>query len=100
MESFTQSSVISTVILLGGLLVAGFLIYQIVKSFITLAAVVVTVLLLYAGYLYFTGQRVPFTREEIEKHGEEKIAPLKDEGGRMMEKYLREKAAEKNPIKK
>ncbi len=95
MESMFPSSIIGTLLMIAGLLVVGFIIFQIVKSVLTLAAIMITIVLLYAGYLYYTGQKLPSNRREIIKHGEEKLKPFKEKGDEVINKYLKEKAVEK-----
>lgn len=53
------------------------LVIAIVKHFMKLFLVAVLLLAAYAGYLAYTGQKVPTTSEDIIQHGAEKLDEIK-----------------------
>ncbi len=63
----------NTLTLLAAIIIGLMVFLAIIKRFIRLFAVAVFILLCYAGYLYYTGQKVPVTKEEILEHGSEKL---------------------------
>jgi FtsH-binding integral membrane protein len=61
------------------------------RQVFSLFVIAVLVLALYAGYLAYTGQKIPTSSEEILKHGSEQLQKLKvDEMKRKGEQALKE----------
>jgi hypothetical protein len=50
---------------------------------------------LYAGYLYITGQKIPTTKEDIIKHGKEKIEVIKDKGEKILKDNVKKQIDKK-----
>jgi ABC-type bacteriocin/lantibiotic exporter with double-glycine peptidase domain len=61
------------------ILIAIMVLITILKKLFKLFLVSVLVLVLYAGYLAYSGQKIPLTTEEILQHGSEQINRLKPE---------------------
>ncbi len=59
------------------ILIAIMVLITILKKLFKLFLVSVLVLVLYAGYLAYSGQKIPLTTEEILQHGSEQIDRLK-----------------------
>ncbi len=78
MESLFHSSVFTTALLVAAIIIAAIIVYKTIKGLLKLVALIITFLLIYAGYLFLTGQKIPFTREEIIKHGNDRIKILKE----------------------
>jgi len=50
------------------------------KKLAMVALVLVALLVLYVGYLTYTGQKVPKTKQEVMEYGTKKIDAIKKEG--------------------
>jgi hypothetical protein len=68
---------ISTILAACAVITAVVLVFAFIKRLISLIAITVCLLLLYAGYLYYTGQRIPVTRDDILKHGQEQVEKIR-----------------------
>ena len=56
---------INTVMAIAAAAIVLFIIYHLVKGIIKLAAIVLLLILLYAGYLSYTGQKMPQSGAEL-----------------------------------
>ncbi len=87
MESIINTLSSNPVFLIILVILVIVIIFSIVKRLFKLLIPLIILIGVYAGYLYVTGQKIPTTKEDIIKHGKEKIKVIKDEG----EKILKDK---------
>ncbi|MEA3296133.1 MAG: hypothetical protein U9Q27_03290 [Patescibacteria group bacterium] len=87
MESIINTLSSNPVFLIIFVILVIIIIFSIVKRLFKLLIPLIILVGLYAGYLYNTGQNIPTTKEDIIKHGKEKIEVIKDKG----EKILKDK---------
>ena len=78
----------NTILLVLTILIGIMIVISIVKRFLRLFLIAVIVLALYAGYLSYTGQKVPTSSKEILEHGSGKLEELKKEA---VKQQLKEK---------
>ena len=56
-----------------GLFLVAILLFAIIKQVLKLIYLMVILVLLYGGYLFYTGQKIPKTQNELMKHGIEQL---------------------------
>ncbi len=79
---------INTVMVIAAAAIALFIIYYIVKGILKLAAIVLLLLLLYAGYLSYTGEKLPRSGAEMLRRLSERVEMVRDKSGSMLETIL------------
>ncbi|MBN1532239.1 MAG: hypothetical protein JXA20_06220 [Spirochaetes bacterium] len=72
---------VNTILAIVAVIVTALLLFAFIKRLIGLVAISLCLLLLYAGYLFFTGQRIPTSKSDIFKHGIQQIDKLKNQSG-------------------
>jgi len=80
---------INTVMVIAAAAIVLFIIYQLVKGIINLAAVVLLLILLYAGYLSYTGQKMPQGGDEIIQRLSECVEVAREKGGGVLKTMLK-----------
>jgi hypothetical protein len=86
---------VNTILAIAAVIVTALLVFAFIKRLISLVAISVCLLLLYGGYLFFSGQRIPTTKSEMLNHGIQQIDKLKRQSGVDLNSILSGKA----PIK-
>ncbi len=86
---------INTVLAIAAIVTAAILLFAFIKRLISLIAITLCMLIMYAGYLYFSGQRIPLTKKEILVHGIEQMNKIKTEGGIDIDSILKEPKKER-----
>ena len=56
------------------------LIYTAIKKFIKVALLIALAIVIYFGYLAFTGQKIPTSKRELIEHGNEKLEKIRERG--------------------
>jgi len=79
---------ISTLLAVIAIITAVVLVFAFIKRLISLIAITVCMLLLYAGYLYYTGQKIPISKNELILHGQEQIMKIQSEKNMKLDKLL------------
>jgi membrane protein implicated in regulation of membrane protease activity len=69
----------NTLFLVLAIIIAIMIALALIRHVFSLFVIAVLVLAAYAGYLAYTGQKIPTTSEEILKHGSEQLQKLKVE---------------------
>ena len=69
----------STLSLVITIIICIIIVLCILKKFSKMIIISVSILLIYMGYLFFTGQKVPTNKDEILEHGSEKLKQYKIE---------------------
>ena len=90
MESIIQALSSNPIFLIIFVIIIIVIIFSIVKKLFKLLIPLLILIGLYAGYLYFTGQEIPTTKENILKHGKNKIEEVKKESNKLKEKIEKE----------
>ncbi|MCL1911804.1 MAG: hypothetical protein FWG13_06335 [Leptospirales bacterium] len=54
------------------------LVLAVIKRFLWLFVTAVLAVIIYAGYLSYTGQKIPVTKDEIIEHGRQKLEDIKE----------------------
>jgi hypothetical protein len=85
----------NTILAIAAVLVTALLLFAFIKRLISLIAISVCLLFLYAGYLYFSGQRIPTTKSEMINHGIQQIHKLKEQSGVDLDTILDGKSPKK-----
>ncbi|MBC8358623.1 MAG: hypothetical protein ISS41_11535 [Candidatus Aminicenantes bacterium] len=80
MESIISSLTSSPIFIIILAILVIIIVIAIIKRLLKLLIPVFILVVLYVGYLYFTGQKIPTTKEEILQHGKETIEKIKDKG--------------------
>ncbi len=80
---------INTVMAIAAAAIALFIVYQIVKGVIKLVAIVLLLLILYAGYLSYTGERIPQSGAELIQRLSGRVDMVREKGGDVMKTILR-----------
>ncbi|MGV7928286.1 MAG: hypothetical protein AB2L13_05140 [Spirochaetota bacterium] len=80
---------VNTVLVIAAAAIALFIIYHIVKGILKLAAIVLLLLLLYAGYLSYTGEKLPGSGEEMMRRLSEKVDVVRERGDDLFKTILR-----------
>ncbi|MBS3768422.1 MAG: YtxH domain-containing protein [Candidatus Cloacimonetes bacterium] len=62
------------------------LLISVIKRVWRMLVTIIIIILIYFGYLYMTGQKIPTSREEIREHVKEKSEELKNKGKEFLEK--------------
>ncbi len=85
LNAITADKLIFIVILIGVILIAVAIIKELFKIalFILLAAV------LYAAFLSYSGQKIPLTKDEAVKHGNEQADWIKKESGKIIRDWIK-----------
>lgn len=83
------------IFLILGLILVAILIFSILKQVLKLIYFSVILILLYGGYLYYTGQKIPQTREELLQHGSEQLDRINKASKDFQEKMKKQKQQEK-----
>ncbi|HSV96499.1 MAG TPA: hypothetical protein VLM75_06125 [Spirochaetota bacterium] len=75
---------INTVMAVAAAAIVLFIIYYIIKGIIKLAAIVLLLLLLYAGYLSYTGEKLPWNGGETLKHLWERVELVREKSSEII----------------
>jgi hypothetical protein len=95
MNTAISSPSFNTILAIAALVLAVLLLYAFIKRLISLIAIILFMLMLYAGYLYFSGQRIPTTQKEIMSHGIEQLEKIKSNKGVSIDKLLNDQHTKK-----
>jgi predicted tellurium resistance membrane protein TerC len=77
MESIITALTTNKLILTIAVIISILIVLSVAKKLVRVALVCVSILILYAAYLVFTGQKVPRTRQEAIQHVTKKIDELR-----------------------
>ena len=88
MEDIINTITSNKVYLVLAVIIGITLVLSVIKRFFKLIVISTAILVIYVGYLYYTGQKIPETREEILEHGTEKFKKLKDVGQDTLKKVI------------
>lgn len=80
METLITALTSNKVILAIAVVISILIVLSVARKLVRVAVVLLAILILYAAYLVYTGQKVPKTKEEIVEHGTKKIEELKKNG--------------------
>jgi Ca2+/Na+ antiporter len=86
MESIINALISNKLLLAVAVIVSILIILSALKKLVKIAVVLFAMLILYIGYLVYTGQNVPKTKDEIIEYGEKKIDTIKKDGFRSIRK--------------
>ena len=81
MESIISSFHVKTLVLIVFIILVVMLVFAFVKRLIGLIIISICLIVVYAGYLIITGQRLPITGKEVIQHGIEQFQKIKGKGG-------------------
>jgi hypothetical protein len=88
MEPLLHSSLTSTLLLVAAAVAGVSVLYYILKGVLRIVLLVVILFIIYAGYLHYTGRKVPVTRDEIVRQGSEVYDSVRDRGLKALEDSL------------
>ncbi len=80
---------INTVMAIAAAAIVLFIIYHLVNGIIKLAAIVLLLILLYAGYLSYTGQKMPQSGAELIQRLSDCVEVAREKGGDVLKTMLR-----------
>ncbi len=80
METIITAITSNRIVLAAAVVISILIVLSVARKLARIAVVLLAILVLYAAYLVYTGQRVPKTKEEIVKHGAKKIEEIKKNG--------------------
>ncbi len=72
------------------------LLYVIIKELIKVVAVFAVLAIIYTGYLSLSGQKIPSSREELIQQGVHVVQSIKENGSKMLESTVNERALMEN----
>ena len=79
------------VYLIIGVILAALILYSLVKKLVKLMLYLSAILIIYLGYLYFTGQELPKDFNEIKEKIEEGIEHVTEQGTEIIDKVVKDK---------
>lgn len=79
---------LNTVMAIAAAAIVLFIIYQLVKGVLKLAAIVLLLILLYAGYLSYTGQKLPQSGAELAERLSECVESVRGKGDDLLKTML------------
>ena len=85
MEELIKTITSNTLYLAVAVILGVVIVLAVIKRMMKLIVLAVIVLACYVGYLHFTGQKVPKTREETVKHISEKL----EQGKEILQKEMK-----------
>ncbi len=88
MEPVIHSSLTSTLLLVAAGVAGVSILYYILKGVLRIVLLVVILFIIYAGYLHYTGRKVPVSRDEIVRQGGEVYDSVKERGLKALEDGL------------
>ena len=74
-------------VLLIAIFLLAFILYALFNRIIKLVIILVIVIVLYTGYLYFSGQKIPETKEDAIKQGSEEMKRIQEDSGKIFKKF-------------
>ena len=89
METIIDALIANKVVLAVAVLISIVIVLSAFTKLIKVAVVFLAILILYIGYLVYTGQRVPKTKQEVIEYGAKKIDTLKKDGVRTLPRGFR-----------
>ena len=69
------------------------LLYFIIKELIKVVAVFTVLMVIYVGYLTYTGQRIPSSRDELVQQGVSAVQTIKEGGGKLFDSVAKDAKA-------
>ncbi len=68
------------ILLAGAVIISILIVLSVWKKLAMAALVLIALLVIYIGYLTYSGQKVPKTKQEVMEYGAQKIDAIKKEG--------------------
>jgi ABC-type bacteriocin/lantibiotic exporter with double-glycine peptidase domain len=88
MENIIKAVTSSNLYLSVAIILGAFILYSIVKKVIKMALISLVIIIIYVTYLFYTGEKIPQTREEVVDHVSEKIREGARKGRELLEKKM------------
>lgn len=85
MENILQSLMSSKIFVIIVVLIAAILVYSLLKRLLKMIIFMLIALILYVGYMVYTGQELPSSPIEAIRQGEDKINDFKREGKKIID---------------
>jgi ABC-type bacteriocin/lantibiotic exporter with double-glycine peptidase domain len=89
METIIHALTSNKVLLAVAVLISIIIVLSVFTKLVKVAVVLLAILILYVGYLVYTGQKVPETRREVIEYSERKFDSLKKNGIRTLKRNVR-----------
>jgi len=83
MENIIETLLTNKIFIIIVILLTALVVYSLLKRLLKLIIFILIALILYVGYMTYTGQKLPGTSEELIKEGSEKIEELQ-KGGKVI----------------
>jgi xanthine/uracil permease len=80
MEQIITFMAAHKLVMAAAVIISIIIIISVVKKFLKVAAVLLAIVVLYAAYLVYSGQKIPKTKQEVIEHSEKKLLELQKSG--------------------
>ncbi len=78
-------------LLILGLFLVAILLFAIMKQVLKLIYLVVILVMIYGGYLFYSGQKIPQTKDELLKHGFEQFDKIQESRKKFQKDIIKHK---------
>ncbi len=85
MEGIIKVLTSNNILMILGLFLVAILIFSVIKQLLKLVYLAAILLVIYVGYLYYTGQKIPTTKDEVIKHSYEQFNKIEKSRKEIME---------------